>query len=96
VSLVSVSFFFFFDGRARKISIKKKRTLFLYIRYFNLLELFLEPFCFSFLSLSFSHFYFIKTMTSYQAFPVLNQQFIVDKKYQFIREMGQGAYGVVW
>jgi mitogen-activated protein kinase 7 len=35
-------------------------------------------------------------MTSYQAFPVLNQQFIVDKKYQFIREMGQGAYGVVW
>ncbi|KAI8065349.1 MAP kinase [Gilbertella persicaria] len=34
-------------------------------------------------------------MTGYQAFPVLNQQFIVDKKYQFIREMGQGAYGVV-
>ncbi|KAG1050751.1 hypothetical protein G6F43_006991 [Rhizopus delemar] len=34
-------------------------------------------------------------MTGYQAFPVLNQQFVVDKKYQFIREMGQGAYGVV-
>ncbi|CAO3676372.1 unnamed protein product [Rhizopus stolonifer] len=34
-------------------------------------------------------------MAGYQAFPVLNQQFIVDKKYQFIREMGQGAYGVV-
>ncbi|KAG2207388.1 hypothetical protein INT47_006863 [Mucor saturninus] len=34
-------------------------------------------------------------MTGYQAFPVLNQQFIVDRKYQFIREMGQGAYGVV-
>ncbi|KAF7725928.1 Mitogen-activated protein kinase [Apophysomyces ossiformis] len=34
-------------------------------------------------------------MPSYQSFPVLNQQFIVDKKYQFIREMGQGAYGVV-
>ncbi|CAO3687899.1 unnamed protein product [Rhizopus microsporus] len=34
-------------------------------------------------------------MTNYQAFPVLNQQFIVDKKYQFICEMGQGAYGVV-
>ncbi|KAI7861519.1 MAP kinase [Spinellus fusiger] len=34
-------------------------------------------------------------MTAYQSFPVLNQQFIVDKKYQFIREMGQGAYGVV-
>lgn len=35
-------------------------------------------------------------MAGYQAFPVLNQQFIVDRKYQFIREMGQGAYGVVW
>ncbi|KAG2235235.1 hypothetical protein INT48_004702 [Thamnidium elegans] len=34
-------------------------------------------------------------MAGYQAFPVLNQQFIVDRKYQFIREMGQGAYGVV-
>ncbi|KAL0078906.1 hypothetical protein F4703DRAFT_1778270 [Phycomyces blakesleeanus] len=35
------------------------------------------------------------TMTIYQSFPVLNQQFVVDKKYQFIREMGQGSYGVV-
>ncbi|KAG0171262.1 Mitogen-activated protein kinase [Apophysomyces sp. BC1034] len=34
-------------------------------------------------------------MPGYQSFPVLNQQFIVDRKYQFIREMGQGAYGVV-
>ncbi|KAI8069537.1 kinase-like domain-containing protein [Gongronella butleri] len=34
-------------------------------------------------------------MSGYQSFPVLNQNFIVDKKYQFIREMGQGAYGVV-
>ncbi|KAI8983708.1 MAP kinase [Pilobolus umbonatus] len=34
-------------------------------------------------------------MSRYHAFPVLNQQFIVDRKYQFIREMGQGAYGVV-
>ncbi|KAG1098691.1 hypothetical protein G6F42_017948 [Rhizopus arrhizus] len=34
-------------------------------------------------------------MPGYQSFPVLNQQFIVDKKFQFIREMGQGAYGVV-
>ncbi|KAI9027438.1 MAP kinase [Phycomyces nitens] len=34
-------------------------------------------------------------MTRYQSFPVLNQQFVVDKKYQFIREMGQGSYGVV-
>ncbi|KAG9290789.1 hypothetical protein G9A89_011752 [Geosiphon pyriformis] len=29
------------------------------------------------------------------SFPVLNQQFLVDDKYQFIRELGQGAYGVV-
>ncbi|CAG8534319.1 2894_t:CDS:10 [Acaulospora morrowiae] len=29
------------------------------------------------------------------SFPVLNQQFLVDEKYQFIRELGQGAYGVV-
>ncbi|KAG0353613.1 Mitogen-activated protein kinase [Gamsiella multidivaricata] len=29
------------------------------------------------------------------SFPVLNQQFIVNTKYQFIREIGQGAYGVV-
>ncbi|CAG8703083.1 8157_t:CDS:10, partial [Ambispora leptoticha] len=31
----------------------------------------------------------------YHAFPVLNQQFLVDSKYEFIRELGQGAYGVV-
>ncbi|CDH56998.1 map kinase [Lichtheimia corymbifera JMRC:FSU:9682] len=34
-------------------------------------------------------------MPAYQSFPVINQHFIVDRKYQFIREMGQGAYGVV-
>ncbi|CAG8449461.1 12046_t:CDS:10, partial [Cetraspora pellucida] len=28
-------------------------------------------------------------------FPVLSQQFLVDDKYQFVRELGQGAYGVV-
>lgn len=28
-------------------------------------------------------------------FPVLNQQFLVDEKYVFLRELGQGAYGVV-
>ena len=30
------------------------------------------------------------------AFPGLKQQFIVDDKYEFVRELGQGAYGVVW
>lgn len=30
------------------------------------------------------------------SFPVLRQQFTVDKKYEFIRELGVGAYGVVW
>ncbi|KAG2177287.1 hypothetical protein INT43_007944 [Umbelopsis isabellina] len=34
-------------------------------------------------------------MATHHSFPVLNQQFIVDKKYTFIRELGQGAYGVV-
>ncbi|KAG2222389.1 hypothetical protein INT45_006911 [Circinella minor] len=34
-------------------------------------------------------------MPGYQTFPVINQHFIVDRKYQFMREMGQGAYGVV-
>ncbi|KAL1927892.1 hypothetical protein VTP01DRAFT_3297 [Rhizomucor pusillus] len=34
-------------------------------------------------------------MPGYHSFPVINQHFIVDKKFQFIREMGQGAYGVV-
>ncbi|CAI2183533.1 9755_t:CDS:10 [Funneliformis geosporum] len=29
------------------------------------------------------------------SFPVLNQQFFVDEKYVFLRELGQGAYGVV-
>ncbi|CAG8484783.1 9860_t:CDS:10 [Paraglomus occultum] len=28
-------------------------------------------------------------------FPGLKQQFIVDDKYEFVRELGQGAYGVV-
>nr|CAG8467989.1 10276_t:CDS:10 [Entrophospora candida]CAG8491724.1 2755_t:CDS:10 [Entrophospora candida] len=31
----------------------------------------------------------------YHTFPVLNQNFLVDDKYEFIRELGQGAYGVV-
>ncbi|KAH9815592.1 kinase-like domain-containing protein [Melampsora americana] len=29
------------------------------------------------------------------AFPVLNDQFLVDEDYEFIKELGQGAYGVV-
>lgn len=29
-------------------------------------------------------------------FPVLNQTFTVDVRYQYIKELGQGAYGVVW
>ncbi|OZJ06339.1 Mitogen-activated protein kinase SLT2/MPK1 [Bifiguratus adelaidae] len=33
--------------------------------------------------------------TNTHSFPVLNQQFIVDRKYAFVRELGQGAYGVV-
>lgn len=40
--------------------------------------------------------YNFHSMHGYQSFPVINQHFIVDRKYQFLREMGQGAYGVVW
>lgn len=50
-----------------------------------------RPFTFS---LVLHRHYFI--MPGYHSFPVINQHFIVDKKFQFIREMGQGAYGVVW
>ena len=30
------------------------------------------------------------------SFTVLKQQFTVDRRYRFIRELGVGAYGVVW
>ncbi|KAI9629452.1 hypothetical protein KEM48_012921 [Puccinia striiformis f. sp. tritici PST-130] len=29
------------------------------------------------------------------AFPVLNDQFFVDEDYEFVKELGQGAYGIV-
>ncbi|KNZ44188.1 uncharacterized protein VP01_941g8 [Puccinia sorghi] len=30
-----------------------------------------------------------------RAFPVLNDQFFVDEDYEFVKELGQGAYGIV-
>lgn len=29
------------------------------------------------------------------AFPVLSEPFLVDKNYEYVKELGQGAYGVV-
>lgn len=33
---------------------------------------------------------------NYRTFPVLKQQFTIEKKFEFLRELGAGAYGVVW
>lgn len=29
-------------------------------------------------------------------FKVFNQEFIVDERYTVTKELGQGAYGIVW
>jgi len=29
-------------------------------------------------------------------FKVFNQEFIVDERYNVTKELGQGAYGIVW
>jgi len=31
----------------------------------------------------------------HQSFQALNQTFVVDSEYQFVKELGQGAYGCV-
>lgn len=31
-----------------------------------------------------------------KAFKVFNQDFIVDERYNVTKELGQGAYGIVW
>ncbi|EFP90786.1 Mitogen-activated protein kinase [Puccinia graminis f. sp. tritici] len=35
------------------------------------------------------------TVPRRHAFPVLNDQFFVDEDYEFVKELGQGAYGIV-
>jgi mitogen-activated protein kinase 7 len=30
------------------------------------------------------------------AWQVFNQEFIVDERYNVTKELGQGAYGIVW
>jgi hypothetical protein len=32
----------------------------------------------------------------YHSLPCFNQAFQVPEKYTFVKEIGQGAYGVVW
>lgn len=29
-------------------------------------------------------------------FKVFNQEFVVDERYNVTKELGQGAYGIVW
>ena len=31
-----------------------------------------------------------------KVFKVFNQDFIVDERYNVTKELGQGAYGIVW
>jgi len=31
-----------------------------------------------------------------KSFPVFNQEFLIDDRYVVQKELGQGAYGVVW
>ena len=36
------------------------------------------------------------TMTRTHQLQVFNQEFIVDERYNVTKELGQGAYGIVW
>lgn len=36
------------------------------------------------------------SMTGRKVFKVFNQDFIVDERYIVNKELGQGAYGIVW
>jgi mitogen-activated protein kinase 7 len=31
-----------------------------------------------------------------KTFKVFNQEFVVDERYNVTKELGQGAYGIVW
>jgi mitogen-activated protein kinase 7 len=31
-----------------------------------------------------------------KVFKVFNQEFVVDQQYNVTKELGQGAYGIVW
>lgn len=35
-------------------------------------------------------------LTGRKIFKVFNQDFIVDERYTVTKELGQGAYGIVW
>jgi mitogen-activated protein kinase 7 len=35
-------------------------------------------------------------MAGRKVFKVFNQDFIVDERYTVTKELGQGAYGIVW
>lgn len=35
-------------------------------------------------------------MQGRKVFKVFNQDFVVDERYNVTKELGQGAYGIVW
>lgn len=35
-------------------------------------------------------------MQGRKAFKAFNQEFVVDERYHVTKELGQGAYGIVW
>jgi hypothetical protein len=35
-------------------------------------------------------------MAGRKVFKVFNQEFVVDERYNVTKELGQGAYGIVW
>ena len=69
--------------------------LFLYLNSFNGTQkkkkkLALPPFFLLFIML------LQERKTKYHILPCFNQTFQVPEKYTFVKEIGQGAYGVVW
>jgi len=40
--------------------------------------------------------YIMSDLQGRKVFKVFNQEFIVDERYNVTKELGQGAYGVVW
>jgi hypothetical protein len=49
-----------------------------------------------FLYLDSTFLYVMADMAGRKVFKVFNQDFIVDERYTVTKELGQGAYGIVW
>lgn len=48
------------------------------------------------LSTSHAHVANMSELQGRKVFKVFNQEFIVDERYTVTKELGQGAYGIVW